>query len=160
MDSQARGAFIGLTTDAGTPELVRAVLEGVAFEGRASIEPLLRFAGLPPLTDAMVVGGTARNELLLRIKASVMNMRMHVLEIEEAGALGAAMLGGIAAGVYHSVDDAVQTVQRADHVIEPDPEAAVVYDTIFTQVYQHMYDALRPFNHRLYELFTGAELGN
>jgi xylulokinase len=89
-----------------------------------------------------------------------MNMRMHVLEIEEAGALGAAMLGGIAAGVYHSVDDAVQTVQRADHVIEPDPEAAVVYDTIFTQVYQHMYDALRPFNHRLYELFTGAELGN
>jgi xylulokinase len=160
MDSQARGAFIGLTTDAGTPELVRAVLEGVAFEGRASIEPLLRFAGLPPLTDAMVVGGTARNELLLRIKASVMNMRMHVLEIEEAGALGAAMLGGIAAGVYHSVDDAVQTVQRADHVIEPDPEAAVVYDTIFTQVYQHMYDALRPFNHRLYDLFTGAELGN
>ena len=49
MDSQARGAFIGLTTDAGTAELTRAVLEGVAFEGRASIEPLLRYAGLPPI---------------------------------------------------------------------------------------------------------------
>ena len=89
-----------------------------------------------------------------------MNMRMHVLEIEEACALGAAMLGGIAAGIYDSVDDAVQAVQRTDHVIEPDPEAAVMYDLIFTQVYQHMYDALRPFNHRLFDLFTGAELGN
>jgi len=160
MDSQARGAFIGLTTDAGTAELTRAVLEGVAFEGRASIEPLLRYAGLPRLTDAIVVGGTARNELLLRIKASVMNMRMHVLEIEEACALGAAMLGGIAAGVYASVDDAVRSVRRADHVIEPDPEAAGIYDTIFTDVYQSMYDALRPFNHRLYDLFTGAELSS
>ena len=160
MDSQARGAFIGLTTDAGTAELTRAVLEGVAFEGRASIEPLLQYAGLPRLTDAIVVGGTARNELLLRIKASVMNMRMHVLEIEEACALGAAMLGGIAAGVFASVDDAVRSVRRADHVIEPDPEAAGIYDTIFTDVYQSMYDALRPFNHRLYDLFTGAELGN
>jgi xylulokinase len=160
MDSQARGAFIGLTTDAGSAELTRAVLEGVAFEGRASIEPLLRYAGLPRLTDAIVVGGTARNELLLRIKASVLNMRMHVLETEEACALGAAMLGGIAAGVYASVDDAVRTVQRADHVIEPDPEAAGIYNTIFTEVYQYMYDALRPFNHRLYDLFTGAELGS
>jgi xylulokinase len=83
-----------------------------------------------------------------------------VLETEEACALGAAMLGGIAAGVYASVDDAVRAVQRTDHVIEPDPEAVDVYDTIFTQVYQHMYVALRPFNHRLYDLFTGAELGN
>jgi ribulose kinase len=89
-----------------------------------------------------------------------MNMRMHVLENEEACALGAAMLGGIASGVYDSIDDAVRTVQRSDHIIEPDPEAAAVYETIFTEVYQHMYDALRPFNHRLYDLFTGAELGN
>jgi xylulokinase len=160
MDSQARAAFIGLTTDAGTPELTRAVLEGVAFEGRATIEPLLQFAGLPPLTDAVVVGGTARNELLLRIKASVMNMRLRVLETEEAGALGAAMLGGLAAGVYDSVDKAVRSIVRKDRVIEPDPEAVEIYDTIFTDVYQSMYDALRPFNHRMYDLFTGSELGS
>ena len=160
MDSQARGAFIGLTTDADTAVLTRAVLEGVAFEGRATIEPLLAYAGLPPLTDATVVGGTARNELLLRIKASVMNMRLHVLETEEACALGAAMLGGIAAGVYGSVEEAVAAIERIDHdhVIEPDPEAVGIYDTIFTDIYQHMYDALRPFNHRLYDLFSGAEL--
>lgn len=160
MDSQARGAFIGLTTDADAATLARAVLEGVAFEGRATIEPLLAYAGLPALTDATVVGGTARNELLLQIKASVMNLRLHVLELEEVGALGAAMLGGIAAGVYSSVDDAVAAIERTDHVIEPNPESVEIYDTIFTDVYQHMYDALQPFHHRLYDLFTGAELSN
>jgi xylulokinase len=160
MDSQARGAFIGLTTDADTAALTRAVLEGVAFEGRATIEPLLAFAGLPPLTDATVVGGTARNELLLQIKASVMNLRLHVLELEEVGALGAAMLGGIAAGVYLSVDAAVAAIERTDHVIEPNPDSVQIYDTIFTDVYQHMYQALRPFHHRMHDLFTGAELSN
>jgi xylulokinase len=158
MDSRARGAFIGLTTDAGVAEMTRAVLEGVAFEGRASIEPLFQYAGLFNVTDATVIGGTARNELLVRIKASVMNMRLHVLEIEEACALGAAMLGGFAADVYGSVDQAVGAIERRDHVIEPDPEAVQIYDAIFTDVYQGIYDALRPFNHRFFDLFTGAEL--
>lgn len=160
MDSQARGMFIGLTTDADTATLARAVLEGVAYEGRATIEPLLTYAGLPPLTDVTVVGGTARNELLLRIKASVLNARLHVLEIEEACALGVAMLGGIGAGVYASVAEAAAAIERSDRIIAPDPDAAMIYDTIFTEVYQHMYQALRPFNHRLYDLFTGAELTN
>jgi xylulokinase len=160
MDSQARGAFIGLTTDVDTATLTRAVLEGVAYEGRATVEPLLEYAGLPALTDVTVVGGTARNELLLRIKASVLNARLHVLELEEACALGAAMLGGIAAGIYPSVTGAVAAIDRSDRVIEPDSEAAELYDTAFTGVYQHMYEAMRPFNHRLYDLFTGAQLSN
>jgi xylulokinase len=157
-DAKARGAFIGLTTDVGTPELTRAVLEGVAFEGRAAIEPLLVHAGVRNLTDAVVIGGTARNELLLRIKASVMNMRLHVLELEEAGALGAAMLGGIAAGIYASVDDAVAAIERTDRVIEPEPEAVARYNPIFRDVYQGIYEAIRPFNHRFFDLFTGTEL--
>jgi xylulokinase len=159
MDSRVRGAFIGLTTDAGTAELTRAVLEGVAFEGRAAIEPLFAYAGLADVTDATVIGGTARNQLLLEIKASVMNIRLHVLDIEEACALGAAMLGGIAAGVYASVDDADQAIERNDRVIEPDPTAVEIYDRIYRNVYEQMYDALRPFNHRLFDMFTGSELG-
>ncbi len=157
MDSKARAAFVGLTTDVSTAALARAVLEGVAFEGRATVEPLLRYGELPPLTDIAVVGGTARNQLLLEIKASVMNARLHVLEMEEAGALGAAMLGGIAAGVYASVDDAVGSIVRRDRIVEPDRAAVETYGAIFNDVYQHLFEALRPFNHRFFELFTGAE---
>lgn len=158
MDSRARAAFVGLTTDASTAVLVRAVLEGVAFEGRATVEPLLRYAGLPPLTDIKVIGGTARNQLLIEIKASIMNARMHVLDIVEAGAMGAAMLGGIAAGVYSSVEDAVGSIERRDQTVEPIGDAIEIYDTMFNDIYQHLYSALRPFNHRSFELFTGAIL--
>jgi xylulokinase len=158
MDSRARAAFIGLTSDVTTAALVRSVLEGVAYEGRATIEPLLEYAKLPPPRDISVIGGTARNQLLLEIKASIMNTRLHVLETEEASALGAAMLGGIAAGVYSSVDDAVESIERRDHIVEPIVEAIDIYDTVYNDVYRHLYEALRPFNHRFAELFTGTEL--
>jgi xylulokinase len=157
-DSQVRGAFIGLTTDVDPAVLVRAVLEGVAFEGRAGLEPLLSFAGLPAATDGIVVGGTARNRLLLEIKASVSRMTLHILEIDEAAALGAAMLGGIAAGIYPDVNGAVSAINRNEHVVCADPDHVDRYDRLFADVYQHLYQALRPYNHALFDLFTGTAL--
>ncbi len=148
-DGKARGAFIGLTTDITNAELTRAVLEGVALEGRDTMEYLLDYAGVPALTEAKITGGTARNELLLRIKASVMRTRLRVLETEEAGALGAAMLGGIASGVYASVTDAVASIETDDHVIECDPDIAEIYDRMYTGVFRDLFHALQPFNHKL-----------
>jgi hypothetical protein len=70
------------------------------------------------------------------------------------------MLGGISTGVYSSVDAADRMIQRAAHLIEPVPDAVEMYDAIYRNVYQDMYDALRPFNHRLFDMFTGSELTN
>ena len=160
MDAEARAAFVGLTTDHSLPALARAVLEGIAFEGRATVEPLLQYAGLPPLADIAIIGGTTRNQLLLEIKASVMNARLHVLESEEASALGAAMLGGIAAGIYQSVEDAVGSVCRSARVVDPHPEAVSLYDTVFNDVYRHLYASLVPASHRLSELFVDQGTGD
>lgn len=157
-DGRARGAFIGLTTDVTTAELTRAVLEGVALEGRDTMEFLLDYAGVSSLTEANVTGGTARNELLLRIKANVMRTRLRVLETEEAGALGAAMLGGIGAGLYDSVADAVASIETQSHTVEFDPEIADLYDRIYNDAYRHLFHALQPFNHRLFDQFTGMEM--
>jgi xylulokinase len=157
-DSRVRAAFIGLTVETDTATMVRAVLEGVAFESRAASEPQFAFAGLDLPSDCMVVGGTARNDLLLQIKASVQHQRMHVLDIDEAGALGVAMLGGIAAGVYRDVHDAAAAIKRPEHVIEPEPGNYETYDTMFEQVYQRLYPTLKSFNHTLFDLFTGQEL--
>ena len=121
LDSRARGAFVGLTTDMTSDALIRSVLEGVAMEGRAGFGPLARYAQLPKLTDIKVIGGTSRNQLLIEIKASVMNARHHVLEIPEATALGAAMLAGMASGVYRSADDAIASIQSAARVVERRP---------------------------------------
>ena len=134
-DSRVRGAFVGLTTDVERATMLRAVLEGVAYEARAATEPLFRFAGLPQPTDCTVIGGTARNQLLLEIKGTIARTRMHVLQVEEASALGAAMLSGIATGVYDSVHDAVHAVRRTADVLEPDTAMIDLYDQVFAQVY-------------------------
>jgi xylulokinase len=157
MDSRARGAFIGLTTDVTSDVLIRSVLEGIAMEGRAGMTPLARFAQLPDLTEITVIGGSSRNRLLVEIKASVMNARHHVLKVEEATALGAAMLAGIAAGVYTSADDAIATVTHDSQLVEPDEQDVALYDTMYRDVYREIYQALRPLHHRLHDMFSRAD---
>lgn len=151
-DSRARAAFIGLTSDVERGTLFRSVLEGIAYEARASMEPLLAFAGLDAPKEISVIGGSAKNDLLLRIKAAVLNMPLKVIDLEEAGALGAAILGGIAAGVYRDVDDALNRVHAHPVTVEPDPEAAAIYERYFTEVYKEIYGALRPLNHLIHAI--------
>jgi xylulokinase len=157
VDSRARAAFIGLTTDTTTDALMRAVIEGVAMEGRAGMIPLSRFAGLSSVSDVKVIGGTSRNRLLIEVKASVMNARHHLLRLDEASALGAAMLGGMAAGVYRSSDEAIAAIVVDAEAIDPFPDVVALYDTLFNDVYRHLYEALRPMHHRLFDLFALQE---
>jgi xylulokinase len=154
-DSRGRAAFVGVTSDVTRGTLARAVLEGLAYEARASLEPLLAFAGLDAIPQTTAIGGGSKNELLLDIKASVINAPIRVLEVEEATALGAAMLGGLGAGVYRDVDDAVAAIRSQAHDVAPVPDAVPVYDQYFRDVYQHLYDTLRPLNQRIHPLATG-----
>jgi xylulokinase len=157
-DSRVRGAYVGLTMETDTATLMRSTFEGLAFEARSASEPLFAYAGLPLPSDCVVVGGTSRNRLLLQIKASVQHQSMHVLDLDEAGALGVAMLAGIAAGVYRDVDHAVDSIERPEHVIEPDSADHHVYDALFEKVYQQLYPRLRPYNHIIFDTFTGQQL--
>lgn len=150
IDPKSRGAFLGLTTDIDQAALVRAVYEGIAYEARLSAEPLVRFAGSDSLPDITVIGGSSRNELLLQIKASVTNRPHHVLGLYEATALGAALLGGIAAGIYRDAADVKATVEVASTTIEPEPSAAAFYEDFYQTVYKQLYPTLKPLNHAIY----------
>jgi xylulokinase len=151
IDPKSRGAFLGLTTDIDQAALVRAVFEGIAYEARASIEPLVRFAGGDRLSEITVIGGSARNELLLQIKASVTNRPHHVMALHEATALGAALLGGLAAELYRDAADVHATVEYESTTIQPDPEGAPFYEDFFQNVYSDLYATLRPLNHAIYD---------
>ncbi len=148
-DARAMGAFVGLTTDAHRGVLFRALLEGIAFEMRSALEPLLQATGIAPSGAIIAAGGGARNSLLMRIKADVFEMPMLVRGIEEATALGAALLGGLACGLYASIEDAVQSVRLASVLIAPDPDEMTVYDRLYREVYQHLYGALKPLHHTI-----------
>lgn len=152
VDPASRGAFVGLSTDTTRPTLFRALLEGLGFEARAVLEPLLAFAGLTGptgLADVRAIGGVTRNRLLMEIRASVRDRSTDVLDLDEATALGAAVLGGLAAGVYRDVPDALATLQYGRTRIDPRPELFPLYDRLFRGVYRRLYPAVAPLSHDL-----------
>jgi xylulokinase len=118
-DPRARGAFVGLSLRHDRGALVRAVLEGVAYGLRDSLE-LLRALGVQP-QSARVSGGGARSRLWLQIVASVLGLPLERTAVEEGAAYGAALLGGVSAGVFASVHEAVRECVHVRDVVEPDP---------------------------------------
>jgi len=140
-DPHARAAFAGLTLRHDRGALVRAVLEGVAYGLRDSLE-LLRELGVDP-RDGRVSGGGARSEVWLRILASVLGLPIRRTTADEGSAYGAALLGGVAAGVFRDVHEAVATCVRLLDPVDPDPQWVDAYEHGYRR-FQLLYPALRP----------------
>jgi xylulokinase len=140
-DPGARGAFAGLHGGHDRGALARAVLEGVAYGLRDSLE-LLRELGVEP-ESGRVSGGGARSDLWLHIVASVLRLPLERTAVEEGSAYGAALLGGIAGGAFADVHDAVARCVRVRSRIEPDGDWADAYDRGY-QRFRALYPALRP----------------
>ena len=118
-DPDARGAFTGISLRHDRGALVRAVLEGVAYGLRDSLD-LLTELGVAAQAGR-VSGGGARSELWLRIVASVLGLPLERTTAEEGAAFGAALLGGVAAGVFESPKEAVAACVKVRDTIDPDP---------------------------------------
>ena len=136
-DPDARGAFVGLSVRHDRGALWRAMLEGVAYGLRDSLE-LLRELGARP-DSGRVSGGGARSELWLRILASVLGLPLETTESEEGSAFGAALLAGVRAGVFSDADDAVARRVRVRRRIEPEWD----YDDGYRR-FRRLYPTLRP----------------
>ncbi|HDD66502.1 MAG TPA: hypothetical protein ENG52_02645 [Nitrososphaeria archaeon] len=144
MDPDARGAFIGLSLTHGRAHLVRAVMEGVAFALRDSLE-ILRELGVA-VSEITIRGGGGRIKLWRQIIADVFNCRVTTVMVEEA-AFGAAILAGIGAKIYKGFEDAVRKTVRIGESCEPSPERGV-YDELY-EVYGSLYPALKNQLHSL-----------
>ena len=139
-DPDARGAFAGLGLRHDRAALVRAVLEGVAFGLRDSLD-LVREAGVPAAVGR-VSGGGARSELWLAIVASVLELPLERLAVGEGAAFGAALLGGVAAGTWDDVPTAIEAAVRVTSVVEPVAEWIEPYREARLR-YRSLYPALR-----------------
>ncbi len=139
-DPDARGAFAGLQLRHDRGALVRAVLEGVAFGLRDSLD-IVRDLGID-VSSARVSGGGARSELWLRICASVLDVPIERMVVDEGSAFGAALLGGVAGGVFRDVGDAVAATVRTKDLVEPDPAWRDAYAELLPR-YRALYPALR-----------------
>ena len=140
-DPYARGAFTGLSLRHDRGALTRSVLEGVAYALRDSLD-LLAALGVRP-ECGRVSGGGARSDLWLRIVASALGIPLERTAVEEGAAYGAALLAGVAAGVFRDVHDAVAACVRVRQTVEPDPAWSAAYEAGY-ESFRKLYPALRP----------------
>jgi xylulokinase len=139
-DPDARGVYFGLTLRHEKAHMVRAVLEGVAYGLRDSLE-LMRAMGLE-ITQVRASGGGARSPLWRQILADVCESEIVLTNVTEGAAFGAALLAGVGAGLYGSVAGACAATIRITDRVEPGPAAAVYAD--YYPIYQALYPALAP----------------
>ncbi|MFL5861502.1 MAG: xylulokinase [Solirubrobacteraceae bacterium] len=118
-DSEIRAGFVGLGLRHDRGALARAVLEGVAYALRDGLDLIAATGERPEV--ARVSGGGARSELWLRILASVLELPIERTESQAGAAYGAAILGGVAAGVFPDARSAAQAGVRTTGQIEPEP---------------------------------------
>ena len=136
----ARGTFIGMSMDTSREDMTLAVLEGVAFGLRDSVE-VARKLGIR-LERTKICGGGAKSPLWKKIIANVMNMKVDVIESEEGPALGGAMLAAVANGEYASVEEAAAKLVKIIDTVEPDPAIAARYEEQYKKFVQ-IYPALK-----------------
>lgn len=139
-DPDARGSFTGLSLRHDRGALVRAVLEGVAYGLRDSLE-LLRELGVDPHVGR-ASGGGARSGLWLEIVASVLGLPLELTAVEEGSAYGAALLAGVASGTYANAEEAVKATVRVRDRVEPNAAWAHAYEEGYAR-FRSLYPALR-----------------
>ena len=140
-DPYAKGAFVGLSLRHTKAHMARAVLEGVAFGMRDSLE-IMREMGVP-IAQVRASGGGAKSPLWRQIQADVNRAPLVMINVDEGPAYGAALLATVPTGMYASVEEACDATIRVVTSCEPDAGTADTYDKWFAE-YQAAYCALAP----------------
>jgi xylulokinase len=139
-DMNSRGAVVGLTLATTRGDVVKAILESLAFEMRGNLD-YWTTAGII-VKELRAVGGGTKSPRWLQIRADVMGRPVTTLKVREAACLGAAILAGTAAGVYSSLDEGVAATVRLGDIYEPAPDRLRAYEERYA-VYQELYPSLK-----------------
>ena len=153
LDPKARGAFFGLNYRHGIAHMTRSVMEGVIF----SLKDSLRIMGEleVPVEEVRATGGGARNALWRQLQADIYGSPIQHTVSEEGPAYGAALLAGVAAGIYEDVQEAASVVELREEVTEPDPERTRLYEDYY-EAYRSLYPATSETMSRLTDLAAGG----
>ena len=139
-DPSARAAFIGMSMDTTREEMTQAVLEGVAFGLRDSLE-VARNLGIQ-IERTKICGGGAKSLLWKKIIANVMNLKVDVIESEEGPGYGAAILAAVGCGEFENVESAVDKLVHVVETVEPDTELVEKYEKCYRK-FKKYYPALK-----------------
>lgn len=139
-DPNARGTLIGMTMDTTRADITQAVLEGVAFALRDSLE-VAKSLGIR-IERTKICGGGAKSPLWKKMIANIMNLKVDVIESEEGPAMGGAMLAAVACGEYESVEEAAARIVKIVDTVEPVPALVEKYEARY-QKFRQIYPACK-----------------
>ncbi len=140
----ARGVFFGLTPRTGTGAMVRAIMEGVTFELRRTLE-IVEDAG-NKVREVYTIGGGARSDLWSQIKADIYKKPVYTFEASEGGILGSAILAGVGVGIYTDARAGTEQCLRVDKAFQPDTSRAARYDYLY-ELFNEVHDRMQePFD--------------
>ena len=150
---QSRGAFLGFGTYTNHWQMYRSILEGMACDIRMITEAMIK-----PLPENSVqrihcTGGESQNRMLMQIKSAVLNRPLQRLQMTEAVSLGAALLGGIGAGLFKNLEEALAGLSYGADTVEPDPAMVNAYQAHYAQIYSPAWQLLQPMQERLQQLY-------
>ncbi len=146
MDPRSKSAILGMTWHATRGHFLRALIEGMTFELRANIDGLRK--GGSRFEVLRNTGGGSRSPAWCQMKADILKLAIETVDIPEAGCLAAAILAGVATGVYPSFEEPQARFVRPAARYEPDLATADRYDELY-DVYREVYPAVAPITHRL-----------
>ncbi len=137
----ARGVFFGMTMDTTRADMTQAVLEGVAFGLRDSLE-VARSLGIQ-IERTKICGGGAKSPLWKKMIANIMNLKVDVLEVEEGPSLGGAMLAAVGCGAYPDVETIGKKLTKIVDTVEPEPALVEKYEARY-QKFRELYPTMKP----------------
>lgn len=139
-DTNARGTFTGITMDTSRSDMVQAVLEGVAFAIRDSMEAA-KLAGVN-VERSRICGGGARSPLWKKMMANILGIELEIPKTEEGPGYGGAMLAMVGCGEYGTVKECVDALVSTTETVSPDAEIAARYEARYQQ-FAKIYPAMK-----------------
>jgi len=144
LDTTSRGAFLGMTFATTQTDMAKAILEGLTFELRVNLD-LLRESGIE-IKELHAVGGGARSDIWLQLKADICETPLRVPRVTEAACLGAAILASVGAGSYDSMNSVVKEAVKIDRMITPCSKYVEAYRRrykLYLELYPKLISLLR-----------------
>ena len=145
-DIQSKGALVGLTFATTKADIAKAIMEGLTMELRLNLE-VLQQGGIR-IDELRAIGGGAKSELWLQMKADITGIPVAVPQVTEAAGMGAAILAGVAAGVFKNPASAIDKHLKIKNVYQPKPESQKLYEERY-ELYRSLYPAIKDINHKL-----------
>ena len=149
-DSFAKGAFLGLTLGTDRKQILQSIVEGVTHEMKVLVDRLEELSNTP-IDVIRAFGGPTKSPKWLQLKADISGKKVEAVAVEEASALGAAILAGVATGVYDSYQQAIEATIKIKSTYRPRPDIYQIYKRQH-ETYKLLVKSLKPVNKELYYL--------